>query len=117
MTDIDHHSVSRAAMSSDRFVHRCVQRRNLRSELVTVLARTEPHARAVSPWGDLGHEHVDAEIHPKTFEGLLYRRHDARLPRSWRAVQDDDLTRLGRLAHFAKTTGARASDAGSPNPR
>src|SRR5207237_7183239 len=107
MPDIDHHVESGSAMSSDRFVHRCAQRRNQRRELVTFLTRTEPHARAVSPWGHLGNEHVDTEIHPKTFEGLLYRRHDARLPRSPRAVPDDALTRLGRLRRCANTTGHR----------
>ena len=84
---------------------------------VALLAGTETHARAVSLRGDLGHEHVNAEIHPETVEGLLYCRHDARLPGSRSAVQDDDLSRFSGMDHVAKTTGARTPDAGSPNPR
>src|SRR5437879_4252956 len=117
MPDVDHDVETRSAVNGDRVVHRCVQRRNQRGEPVSVLTGTETHARAVSLWRDLGHEDVDPEIHPETFEGLLYRRHDARLPRSGRAIQDPDLTGFGWLVHLDPLSSRPRSDTPSRRRR
>jgi len=98
VADVDDDIQPGAAMRGDGVVQGGVEGRNERRGGVIRFTGAQPHARPVSRRGDLAHEDIDAEIHPRPVEGPLDRGDDARLSGPRRAVEDDDLPRHGVFA-------------------
>jgi hypothetical protein len=90
MADIDNDIHPQPAAGGDRFIERRIEFGHKDLEIRALATRPQTDPRTTFQRCDLGIG-VDTEIHPDAIETLLNGSRNARLPRSGRAVQDDDL--------------------------
>jgi hypothetical protein len=96
---IDDDIQAQSAMSGDRLIHGREQYRHERFELRALSSRTQTDPGTIPLWRDTPYECIYTQIHPWTVERLLNHGDNARLTRSWGAIQNDNLPWLRPLLH------------------